>query len=185
MPESSQLASEFFWTTTWSDSISLESLSRSPNVGRVSVAELPLQSLLRKRVAAKDFLDCYSVESNLSPRKAVEIMTDFPGWARFLLSIRSVLTAPFGLSRDGPESPDKVGVFPVVVENSRELIAGFNDKHLDFRVSVLSQEGRVFLATWVHTHNAGGQAYLRAILPFHVLIARDALARVWAANVAT
>ena len=36
------------------------------------------------------------------------------------------------------------------------------------------------LATWVHPHNRAGRLYLKAILPFHILIARDALARVGA-----
>lgn len=151
-------------------------------MGKVITTELPLQSLLSVRVAPTDFLDCYSVESDLSPRKAAEIITDFPGWARFLLRIRAVVTAPFGLSNDGPEAQDKVGVFPVEIENGCELIAGFNDKHLDFRVSVMSQERRIFLATWVHTNNIGGEIYLKAILPFHILISRNALARVRSVN---
>jgi hypothetical protein len=147
-------------------------------MNKVIATELPLQSLLGDRVKPMDFIDCYSVESDLSPRNAAEIITNFPGWARFLLKIRALVTAPFGLSNDGPPAPDKVGVFPVETENSHELIAGFNDKHLDFRVSVISQEGRVFLATWVHTNNIGGQIYLKVILPFHILISRNALARV-------
>jgi hypothetical protein len=149
-------------------------------MGKVIETELPPQSLLSDRVKPSDFIDCYSVQSELSPRKAAEIITNFPGWARFLLKIRSIVTAPFGLSNDGPPAEDKVGVFPVETESDHELIAGFNDKHLDFRVSVISQDGRVFLATWVHTNNIGGKIYLSAILPFHILISRDALARVQA-----
>ncbi len=144
----------------------------------VTASDLPAGSLLLERVKSDDFLDCYSVPSGMSPRKAAEVITNFPGWARFLLQIRKVVTAPFGLLNDGPASTDKVGIFPVEVETERELIAGFNDRHLNFRVSVLSEEGRVFLATWVHPHNIGGQIYLKAILPFHILISRDALARV-------
>lgn len=119
----------------------------------------------------------------MSPRQAALVITSFPRWAQFLLSIRRVVTAPFGLSNDGPESDDKVGIFPVESETNHELVAGFNDKHLNFRVSVISQHGQVFLATWVHTHNLGGRLYLKAILPFHILIAREALARVRAQNV--
>ena len=147
-------------------------------MNKVIATELPLQSLLSDRVKPTDFIDCYSVRSELSPRDAAEIITHFPGWARFLLKIRAVITTPLGLSNEGPPAPDKVGVFPVESESSHELIVGFNDKHLDFRVSVLSQEGRVFLATWVHTNNIGGDWYLKAILPFHILISRNALARV-------
>lgn len=146
--------------------------------GDVTATELPALSLLGERVVPTDFLDCYCVASDLSPRRAAEVITDFPGWARFLLHIRRVVTSPFGLSNDGPAAPDKVGVFPVETETGRELIAGFNDKHLDFRVSVISQDDQVFLATWVHPHNIGGRLYLKTILPFHILIARNALARV-------
>lgn len=144
----------------------------------INSSSLPPQSDLRDRVSSTDFLDCFSVESDAGPRQAAEIITDFPGWARFLLLIRRVVTAPFGLSNDGPPAADKVGPFPVEKETEAELIAGFNDKHLDFRVSVFAKDGRVSLATWVHPHNFGGRLYLKAILPFHVLIAQDALKRV-------
>ena len=144
----------------------------------VSATELPQESRLHARVSSGDFLDCYRVSSELPPRRAAEIITSFPGWARFLLEIRRLLTAPFGLSNDGPPADDKIGPFPVESETRRELIAGFNDRHLDFRVSVLSQDSQVFLATWVHPHNLGGRFYLKAIMPFHILIARDALRRV-------
>lgn len=139
---------------------------------------LPARSVLQDRLSAGDFVDCYSVESRISPRQAAEIITEFPRWARFLLLIRRFITAPFGLSNDGPPVADKVGPFPVEWESETELIAGFDDKHLDFRVSVFTGEGRVSLATWVHPHNLGGRLYLKLILPFHILIARDALRRV-------
>lgn len=50
--------------------------------------------------------------------------------------------------------------------------------HLNFRVSVVSRNETVYLATWVHPHNIGGRVYLRCILPIHIVIARDALKRV-------
>jgi uncharacterized protein DUF2867 len=145
---------------------------------KVIASALPAGSRLHERIEPSDFLDCFSVASKMAPRRAAEIIVDFPGWARALLLVRRALTTPFGLSTDGPDAPDKLGPFPVEVETGSELIAGFNDRHLDFRVSVFSEEGRVSLATWVHPHNLGGRFYLDAILPFHVLIARNALARV-------
>ena len=151
-------------------------------MSHVSIANLPSLSDLHARKLPNDFLDCYSVQSNLSPRQAAEIITDFPGWARFLLLIRRAVTAPFGLSNDGPPAADKIGIFPVESNSNHELIAGFNDKHLDFRVSVTSHAGRVFLATWVRPHNIGGKCYLKAIMPFHIIIARNALTRVHAAE---
>ncbi len=145
---------------------------------QVRETKLPSGSILNSRIGPTDFLDCYSVTSTLSPRSAAKIIADFPGWARILLFIRRMVTAPFGLSHNGPPADDKIGPFPVELETRNELIAGFDDKHLDFRVSVISQDGSVFLATWVHPHNFGGRLYLLSILPFHVLIARNALSRV-------
>jgi len=148
-------------------------------MSRVNAVNLPADSQLHARVGENDFLDCYCVEANMPPRQAADVITDFPGWADFLLLIRRIVTTPFGLSNDGPDAEDKMGVFPVEIENSNELIAGFNDKHLNFRVSVISQGGQVFLATWVHTHNIGGKLYLKAIMPFHIAIVRNALQRVY------
>lgn len=145
---------------------------------RVSRSALPISSLLHQRFQTGDFLDCFSVESDLTPRQAAEIITTFPSWAMVLVRLRGLLVAPFGLSKSGPEAPDKVGIFPVEYDGETEVIAGFDDRHLDFRVSVHSEAGRVSLATWVHRHNLGGRLYLAVILPFHILIVRNALARV-------
>ena len=53
------------------------------------------------------------------------------------------MTAPFGLSNDGPEVTDKLGPFPVEAETENEILAGFDDKHLNFLISVGSENGRV------------------------------------------
>ena len=153
--------------------------------GRVKKGELPFSSLLWERMQPDDFLDCFSICTRTSPRRATEVITDFPIWARALLKLRSLIALPFGLSTDGPSAADKVGPFPVEVETTEELIAGFNDKHLNFRVSVMSRDGKVSLATWVHVHNWGGRLYLLCIMPFHILIAKNALRRVWADKHAT
>lgn len=147
-------------------------------MSEVVATALPEQSLLHNRIAAGDFVDCYRVRCVTSPRAAARIITGFPGWVNALLLVRRLVTTPFGLSNNGPPAADKVGPFPVEIATEHELIAGFDDKHLDFRVSVMCQEGQVFLATWVHPHNVGGRIYLGAIMPFHILIVRDGLQRV-------
>ncbi|MGB3553884.1 MAG: DUF2867 domain-containing protein [Jannaschia sp.] len=125
-----------------------------------------------------DFLDCYAVRSDMPSRTAAEIVVDFPPWARALVSLRNVVTAPFGLLPDGPEAADNIGFFPVTAEGEDEIVAGFDDRHLDFRVAIIRRDGFVHLATWVAPHNIGGRLYLKAILPFHVAIARNAMSRV-------
>ncbi len=148
---------------------------------QVTAITLPDISALRAYRKSGDFLDCYAVPSDMPVRRAAEIITNFPSWAQFLLLIRRIVTAPFGLDNDGPAADDKLGAFPVEAESETEIIAGFDDKHLDFRVSVLSHEGRISLATWVAPHNIGGRLYLAVIMPFHIAIARNALSRVAAA----
>lgn len=144
----------------------------------VQKVDLPDESVLHDRIQSTDFVDCFVVKSSLSPRKAAEIIVQFPKWTDILFRIRKMLIAPFGLSNDGPAAEDKVGAFPVELDTENEFVAGFDDKHQNFRVSVISQSGRVYLGTWVHTNNIGGSLYLSAILPFHIMIARNALKRV-------
>ena len=147
-------------------------------MNKVRKTDLPSLSVLHGRISPADFTDCFVVKSSLPARKAAEIIVEFPGWAQALLVVRKLFTAPFGLSQEGPPADDKVGPFPVELDAKDEFVAGFDDKHLDFRVSVISNSGQVYLGTWVHPHNLGGRAYLRAILPFHIAIARNALKRV-------
>lgn len=147
----------------------------APSVRQVDLVK---ESQLWSRVEPGDFLDCFAVKAETAPRRAAEIITEFPRWAGALLVVRRIVTAPFGLSQVGPDASDKLGPFPVEYESDTEIIAGFNDKHLDFRVSIMARDGHVSLATWVHTHNWGGRVYLSAIYPFHVLIARNAVRRV-------
>ncbi|BFM50764.1 DUF2867 domain-containing protein [Marinomonas sp. THO17] len=151
-------------------------------MAQVTTHSLPIDSELRRYVKQEDFIDCYAIESDLPPRRAAEIITNFPAWARLLVKIRNAMTAPFGLLKEGPQSADKVGFFPLELDTAQEVIAGFNDTHLNFRVSIMALDGRIYLATWVHPHNKLGKYYLKTILPFHNLIVHNALRRVHKAS---
>lgn len=144
----------------------------------VTATPLPESSDLHARIGEEDFLDCYCIDSDMPPREAAEIITTFPGWAKALSVLRNVLVTPLGLKTEAPADTECVGIFPVESQSDTEVIAGFDDSHLNFRVSVLSQGGKLFLATWVHRNNLFGRMYLATIMPFHILIARDALVRV-------
>lgn len=63
-------------------------------------------------------------------------------------------------------------------ETADEIVAGFNDWPLDFRISMRAENERAYLATWVHPHNAVGRIYLVTVMPFHILIIRNAMHRV-------
>lgn len=134
---------------------------------------LPRASSLWSLHQPGDFLDCYSVPSTLSPREAATRGLALPGWADALLGLRNALVRPFGLKTGKTEGP----IFPTCHETAEELVLGTDDKHLNFRIVLIRTEGRIFMSTWVHPHNAWGRAYLRLVMPFHILISRGAVAR--------
>lgn len=155
--------------------------------------QLPLTSLLRKRMQPGDFVDSYAVplaDPELTPLQLAERLTVMPGWVNGLLWLRNGLVSPFGLktaadlpppSGVDPEPGDYVSFFRLDELSSNEAILGEDDAHLDFRVSVLKTAGPQPLAaisTWVRPHNLGGRLYLLGVLPFHKLIIRRMLANV-------
>jgi len=136
-----------------------------------------------------DFADAYAVavyDHTLDARRAAErMLAHNPRWVKFLLNLRNMIVAPFALKTSGAGDRTKlgmIGIFPVLSETSARLVAGFDDRHLDFRVVVdvaPSAEGReVTATTLVKTHNLFGRIYLATILPFHRLIVRNMLQRV-------
>lgn len=138
---------------------------------------LPAQSSLNQYVGETDFMDCYSVKSSLGVRQAAEEIVNFPEWVEALMLLRKLVTLPFGLKNGAQAHVNNIGIFPIELETENEIVAGFDDKHLDFRVWIAALEGRVYMATWVRTHNIGGAMYLRLIMPFHILICKNALRR--------
>jgi hypothetical protein len=93
------------------------------------------------------------------------------------------MVAPFGLKTSAPAgASDLIGIFPIVSQTPGRLVAGFDDRHLDFRVVIdvasTACGQRVTATTLVLTHNLLGRVYLAIILPFHRLIARRMLRQV-------
>jgi len=135
-----------------------------------------------------DFVDAYQVDaavSGLTARQAAEaVIKRPPAWIKRLVKTRNGIVSLFGLKTveigvDQPLQPT-IGGFPVVTQSAREVVLGFDDKHLDFRISVTVNPGsdagtRVTVATIVKTNNFLGRAYLATIMPFHRLIVRHLL----------
>ena len=139
------------------------------------------------------FADAYRVavsDTGLDARKAAErLFARGPRWLEALFRLRAVLVAPFGLKATGANEPAPggiIGLFPVLTESSDRMILGFDDRHLDFRIVVdvasLGSSRQVTTTTLVKTHNLLGRVYLTAILPFHRVIARVMLRRVFEAK---
>jgi len=140
-------------------------------------------------LAGAQFVDAFRIEIDdraLDARHAAErMMARQPRWIETLTRLRNILVTPFGLKTSGASrtSPrEMIGIFPIVSETPDRLVAGFNDKHLDFRVVVdVATAGaaqNVTATTLVKTHNWLGRTYLAIILPFHRLVVRTLLRQV-------
>ncbi|MDE4133766.1 DUF2867 domain-containing protein [Phaeobacter sp. QD34_3] len=145
---------------------------------------MPGHARLWQEVQPGDFIDGYAVQSPLSPRAAADLGLTLPNWGQALLNwgqallkLRNRIVAPLGL-KTGVSDQGADAIFPVVHKDARELILGTNDRHLDFRICVMQEAGRIHMATWVHRNNLLGRFYLMAVMPFHVLIVRDSMRRI-------
>ena len=144
---------------------------------------------LNTLLAGAQFADAFSIAIDnpaLDARHAAErMMARQPRWIETLTSLRNILVTPLGLKTSGESRTaprEMIGIFPVVSQTPDRLVAGFNDKHLDFRVVVdVANSGalrNVTSTTLVKTHNRLGRTYLAIILPFHRLVVRSLLRQV-------
>jgi hypothetical protein len=66
---------------------------------------------------------------------------------------------------------EKIGPWPIFFLGENEIVAGRNNRHIDFRVSVLKrvdgEEASVVVSTVCTVHNLFGKIYLFMIGPFH------------------
>ena len=106
-----------------------------------------------------------------------------PRFAKALLIARNALARLAGLETPPASSilrpaiggayavGDQIGPWPVFAINANEIVAGRNNSHLDFRVSVLRQDSAegstVTVSTICHVHNRAGKIYLFFVIPFH------------------
>ncbi len=129
-----------------------------------------------------DWADCFETQvaaSGLTAETAARRAFDrMPAWVEGLMVLRNVLVRPFGLKGDPHATASgrqRVGMFPVISDEPDEIVLGFDDRHLDFRIVVAteaaeSQRTAVRLMTLVKRHNLLGRVYLATIMPFHKLI---------------
>lgn len=149
-------------------------------MARVTKTELPENSLLQGYLQQGDFLDCYCCTSDLDVNEVAARALKFPSWVEKLMALRNLVVAPLGLktelSLENAET-DMLGPFPVVTRTENEIILGLDDKHLDFRLSFMTDGTHAYGATWVRRNNWLGRIYLAVIMPFHILIVRQAIGR--------
>lgn len=151
----------------------------------------PPESVVASWYQNASLLDSYSIGLSASEQSsmrelATRALVDPPAWQKALLALRDAMVSPFGIKtsdtvKTSRDNLERVDFFPVQWEGRDEIVLGTDDRHLDFRLSLLrrhSPAGTSLIATTVvHTHNALGFTYLNAIRPFHHLVVRTNLAR--------
>ena len=126
------------------------------------------------------------------------IFAHHPLWMKLLLIVRNKVASLAGL--DAPNASEilhievkdryvvgeKIGVWPIFWLSQDEIVAGRNNKHMDFRLSVLKipdgDRTSVVVSTICTVHNLPGKLYLSLVVPFHRYGVRKLMANALAAR---
>lgn len=138
-------------------------------------------------VDAPYFSDAYRVSLTHPDHSVIDIFFavfgHHPAWLKAILLMRNRVGAWFGLHAASTEdllNPRRakayrvgqtIGPWPVFFVGENELVAGRDNTHLDFRLSVLKEGSGASACAVVSTvcrpHNRSGRVYISAIAPFH------------------
>ena len=160
--------------------------------------EVPSASVLDSHwIRSAYFQDSYRAPLS-RPRDSVidiffALFAHHPFWVKLLLVARNRIATFCGLAapttaeimrteiKSSYSVGDKIGVWPIFALTGDELIAGRDNKHLDFRLSILRQPSdagaSVTVSTLCAVHNTAGKVYLFFIIPFHKWGVQRMLAR--------
>jgi hypothetical protein len=165
--------------------------------------DVPRHSALGKDLVERaDFRDAYRAPLSRADLSVVEIFFAIfahrPGWMNLMLTARNKVAALVGLEvpttseivnmekRDRYLVGEKIGPWPIFFLGPDELIAGRDNKHMDFRVSIMKvHDGTapsVAVSTLCMVHNKFGQYYLSAVIPVHKFGLRRLMASALAAQ---
>jgi Protein of unknown function (DUF2867) len=154
----------------------------------IVACEVPALSVLDRRLIEGAFFhDSYRAPLSYARAGVVEIFFAIfghhPKWMKVVLVLRNRLASCFGLAvpttaeimrpqvKVGYNVGEKIGPWPIFHLSDTELVAGRNNRHLDFRLSVLKEasggSSSAVVSTVCTTHNSFGKAYLVIVIPFH------------------
>lgn len=154
----------------------------------------PAESRLAASYASAQLADAFALTlADDAPDDAMALaraaLAHPPRWFRLLLGLRDTAVKPFGLKTSAAmrehlaaSGVPHVDIFRVLESSPQEAIFGEQDRHLDFKLSILirrpagATHREVVATTVVHCHNALGRSYLTLIRPGHVLVVRSHLA---------
>lgn len=174
-----------------------------PMTTKIKKIEFPEKSVLFTGKKDFDYID--SFEGELTDRSrninitevGKAFFTSGPRWGKKMFAFRNKTVKLFGLktgddngSQKDPQNfkcevGDQFGLFKVFSKTDHEIVIGEDDKHLDFRVSLLfdrhkaqQNENSLIISTTVKFHNWLGILYFLPVRPFHKLIVPSMLKRI-------
>lgn len=141
---------------------------------------IPKKSTITDQFGRIDYQDVYKIkkQTNKSAEEISRALTRLPAWVEILFKSRDRIAGVFGLKTN--KNISKQGAFFTVIENREdEIVMGEEDKHLNFKSSLLknSSENSISLITIVHFNNVWGKFYFLFIKPFHKIIMKTLLKR--------
>jgi Protein of unknown function (DUF2867) len=129
---------------------------------RVRRTTPPSESVVAGWYENASLLDSYSIDLNSSKQCSMRVLAtrtvgDPPAWIKALVAVRDAMVTPFGVKTSGEvrasrANNERVDFFPVQWESNDEIVLGEDDRHLDFRLSLLrrnSPTGTQLIATTV------------------------------------
>jgi len=172
----------------------------APTLTRVEQVALPSRSAVATAFKSMNLADAFAIrlpsDASMNPAVLARfIFAEQPSWIGGLMQVRDAIVAGFGLKTakqlarvSSDVTVPRISIFRVFSTSEHEVVLGENDKHLDFRVSILcspasppTTDRELTLSTVVHCHNRFGRTYLSVIAPFHRQVVKASLRR--AANV--
>lgn len=157
---------------------------------------LPTQSGITSVYKSVHLADAFAIRLPSGVSHDPDLLARFifahqPSWVGALMRVRDMIVACFGLktasglARLGSGAKtERVGIFKIYSTSRTEIVLGEDDKHLDFRVSVLCSGAPgpgtgalLTVSTVVHCHNLLGRIYILAIAPFHRMVIKASLRR--------
>jgi hypothetical protein len=170
---------------------------------KIVECDAPSGSMLnRELIEGAYFRDSYRAPLSRSELGIVDvffgIFAHHPLWMKLLLIVRNRVASLAGLDastaseilhveiKDRYVVGEKIGVWPIFSLSEDEIVAGRNNKHMDFRLSVLKvpdgDRTSVVVSTICTVHNPAGKLYLFFVVPFHRYGVRKLMANALAAR---
>jgi len=159
----------------------------------------PENSIISKEFKCFHYCDSFKVmiRQNGNLDKITTRIFQTPRWADMLMRIRNAFARLVDIDTGGYKRDTYVSdfypvgsraiYFTVVDRNDNEIVMAENDKHLDFKVSVLmNRQGAIatiHLTTLVKFNNSLGRLYFLLVKPFHRIIIISLLRRLGKSNI--